>query len=95
MYRSVDDIIRERWVIRLTTISPITLANAEALIFQFHSAGGDQSLFDKLERMALDKGHNLAQMIGIIVDLKLIARKPLPTATISRFEAAVQHLNAN
>lgn len=95
MYRGVDDITRERWAIRLATLSPTTPSNAEALIFQFHSAGGDQELFDKIERVALEKGHDLATLIARVVDLKLIARKPLPPETINRFVSAIRQPYAN
>lgn len=64
----------ERWAIRVQTICPITYGNALLLVERFYLAGGDEALFTKLERCALEKGHDLSNLLLIIDDCNLLNR---------------------
>jgi hypothetical protein len=65
----------ERWAIRVQTICPTTYGNALLLVERFYLRGGDETQFTKLERCALEKGHDLSRLLTIIDDCNLLQRK--------------------
>lgn len=65
----------EKLAIRLASVSPLTFGNAVLILKRFYVAGGDEELFTKLQRVALEKGHDLAQLLCIIDDCNLLQRR--------------------
>lgn len=75
-WRTEEDILKERWAIRVATITPISISDALNVVGPFRNAGGDEALFTKIERLAIEKGHSFTYMLNLAA--WALPRKPLP-----------------
>lgn len=84
VWETEESIMLERWAIRLRTITPMRHGNAVLLVEKFYLAGGDEDLFTQMEKVSIEKGHDLARLIGIVLDCGFLSYR-VRAADIQRF----------
>lgn len=59
----------ERWAIRVATIAPVPADIALPTVMRFRAAGGDERIFQALERHVCKTGCSFIQLLSVVSDL--------------------------